>query len=101
MSELILAVGRLPIVQYARPGTQAMGDNLAPHLPACRVLILARHGALAWGESLEEAYNGLERLEHSAQILAQAMLLGGLTRLPTGEVEALRGLRRTLGDRIL
>jgi L-fuculose-phosphate aldolase len=64
-------------------------------------MILARHGALAWGESLEEAYNGLERLEHSAQILATALQLGGLTRLPEFEVSALRELRRQLGERIL
>lgn len=101
MSELILAVGRVPVVPYARPGTLEMGTNLHPFLPSCRALILARHGALSWGESLEEAYNGMERIEHSALILKTAHELGGLSELPPAEVQALRDLRKKLGERIL
>lgn len=101
MSELILAVGAIPIVPYARPGTAGMGQVLAPYLPAHRVMILARHGALSWGETLEEAYNGIERLEHSAMILMNASLLGGLHPLAAEEVAALRELRKKLGDRTL
>ena len=101
LSEVILAVGRIPIIPYARPGTQSMGDLLRPYLPECRLMILARHGALAWGEDLDEAYNGMERLEHSAKILRDAVVLGGLTFLPREEVEVLREMRRGLGERIL
>src|SRR5581483_2454180 len=82
MSELILAVGDLPVVPYARPGTLNMGEVLRPYLPGSRVMILARHGALSWGEDLDEAYNGMERLEHTALILKSAWELGGLTALP-------------------
>jgi len=101
MSEVILAVGKIPVVPYARPGTKAMGEGLKPFLPQCRVMILARHGALAWGESLEEAYRGMERLEHSALILKIAHELGGLTRLPRSEVQYLQNLRAKMGEIIL
>ncbi len=101
LSEVILAVGRIPIVQYARPSTQEMGDHLRPFLPDCRVMVLARHGALSWGESLHEAYNGMERLEHSAQILMYACTLGGLTSLPAQELDALRSMRAKLGAKTL
>lgn len=101
ISELILAVGSIPIVPYARPGTQAMGDVLAPYLPGNRVMILGRHGALSWGESLEEAYNGMERLEHTAVILKHAMELGGITSLPKEEVAVLREMRKKMGPRTL
>ena len=97
MSELILAVGRVPIVPYARPGTAQMGEVLASFLPECRVMILARHGAIAWGETLEEALFGMERLEHAATILSAAHQLGGVTALPPVEVEALREIRRQMG----
>jgi L-fuculose-phosphate aldolase len=100
MSELILAVGSVPIVPYARPGTAEMGEHLVPFLPHCRAMILSRHGVLCWGESLEEAYHGVERLEHSAKILCLALHAGEITELPAGEVEALRGLRVQLGERI-
>ena len=101
LSEVILATGGIPIVPYARPSTQSMGENLKPFLPKHRVMILARHGALSWGESLEEAYRGMERLEHSAYILYLAKTLGGLTRLPDSEVEALQKMRSNMGDQIL
>jgi L-fuculose-phosphate aldolase len=101
LSELILAVGRVPIAPYARPGTLDMGSVLAPFLPACRVILLARHGALSWGEDLEEAYNGMERLEHISQILKSASDLGGITSLPVEEVKVLREMRAKMGERTL
>jgi L-fuculose-phosphate aldolase len=101
MSELILAVGSIPFVPYARPGTQNMGDVLAPFLPQNRVMILSRHGALSWGESLEEAHNGMDRLEHTAHILKLATELGGITSLPANEVTILREMRKSLGPRTL
>jgi len=101
LPELILAAGSIPIVPYARPGTAAMGENLVPFLPEHRLMILARHGALAWGETLEEAYNGLERLEHACQILKAAHELGGARPLPEPELEALRAARRQGGGRWL
>lgn len=101
LSELILSAGRVPIVPYARPGTLEMGEVLKPHLPACRMMILARHGALTWGEDLQEGLNGMERLEHTAEILMRATLLGGLTFLPDEEIDALYILRKKIGERIL
>lgn len=101
LSEVILSCGDIPFVPYARPGTQAMGENLFNFLPRYRALILSRHGALAWGESLEEAWKGMERIEHSAEILWKAVTLGGLTLLPDEEVAALRAMRQRVGDQLL
>jgi L-fuculose-phosphate aldolase len=101
LPELLLAAGRVPIVPYARPGTEDMATALLPFLPAHRLLLLARHGALAWGESMEEAVNGIERVEHSALILKAALELGGASPLPSSELEALRALRVRTGSRLL
>ncbi len=101
MSELILAMGSVPIAPYARPGTASMGEVLAPFLPESRVLILGRHGAISWGEDLEEAYNGMERLEHTCLILKAAHELGGITALPPEEVAVLREMRARAGGRTL
>ena len=101
LPELLLAAGRVPIVPYARPGTEEMGAVLLPFIPAHRLLLLSRHGALAWGESMEEAVNGIERVEHSALILKAAEELGGSTPLPPLELEELRVLRTRIGPRLL
>lgn len=101
LSELILSAGKVPIAAYARPGTQMMGDVLKPFLPACRIIILARHGALTWGQDLQEALNGMERLEHTADILMRATLLGGITNLPVEEISMLKTMRQKIGERVL
>ena len=101
LPEVLLAVGKIPIVPYARPGTVEMGTNLQRYLCKYRVMILARHGGLSWGESVMEAYNGIERLEHCAMILKLAQDMGGLPSLPASELVALQALRRKLGDRTL
>ncbi len=101
LSEVILAAGSIPFADYARPGTADMGKVLLPHLPDCRLLILSRHGALSWGEDLNEAAMGMERLEHSAQILYLAQSMQQLTHLPQSEVEALKQMRKKIGPRTL
>ena len=101
LPEIVLGVGRIPIVPYARPGTEALAAALQPFLPRHRALILARHGVVCWGETLSEAYNGVERVEHVAQILKSAEELGGLTALPPDEVAELSRLRASAGPRLL
>lgn len=100
LPEVILGAGAIPIAPYARPGTAALGEALKPFLPAHRLLVMARHGAVCWGEDVAEATGGIERLEHVAQILKAAVELGGLSPLPDTELEALRRLRAQLGPRI-
>lgn len=101
LSEVILAAGDIPFVPYARPGTSQMAEVLKPFLPKHRALILRAHGALAWGADLDEAYRGMERIEHSAQILATAQRLGGLNPLPAEEVQYLYQLRQQIGEVLL
>ena len=101
LPEVILATGRIPIVPMAIPGTEAMGANLLPFLPDHRLLLLARHGGLCWGEHLDEAVGGLERLEQVANILWKAETLGGAKPLSVPEIEELRALRAKIGSKII
>lgn len=101
LSELILATTKIPIVPYARPGTADMGSHLNPFLPELRNFILKRHGALSWGEDLFEAYNGIERIEHTAYVLSIAKQMGPISPLETSEIKALQELRQQLGPKTL
>ena len=101
MPEVILATGHVPIVPYARPGSLDMGEELKPFLPQSKCMILARHGALTWGESLDEAFYGMERIEHSSEILRLAKTMGELKELPESELMALRKMREEMGNRSL
>ncbi len=101
LSEVILATGDIPFVPYARPGSEDMGKVLLPFLPKHQAMILRNHGALCWGLDLEEAYRGMERIEHSAQILATAERLGGMKALPKEEIAYLYELRKKIGNVLL
>jgi len=101
LPEVILAAGRIPIVPMAMPGTEAMGTNLLPYLPEHRLMILARHGGLCWGEHMNEAAGGMERLEQVAVILWKAETLGGAKPLSGFELEELQALRSRIGPRII
>jgi L-fuculose-phosphate aldolase len=101
LPEVILAAGRIPFVPMAMPGTDAMGTNLLPFLPEHRLMILARHGGLCWGEHLDEAVGGMERLEQVATILWKAETLGGAKPLSSAELKELRALRAQIGPRII
>ncbi|HJW08715.1 MAG TPA: class II aldolase/adducin family protein [Holophagaceae bacterium] len=101
LPEVILAAGRIPIVPMATPGTEEMGTALLPFLPAHRLMILARHGGLCWGESLQEAAGGIERLEQVARILLAAEQLGGASPLPEAELAMLREQRAKMGPKII
>lgn len=101
MSELILAVGQVPIIPYKRPGSTASADALLPYITRSKVCLLSRHGCLCWGTSLSEATWGVERLEHAAKTLSYAQTFGGITSLPQQEIDQLHELRAKLGDRVL
>lgn len=102
LPEVILATGKIPIVPYARPGSDEMGESLLPFLPEHKVLIMQKHGAVAWGETLDEAYRGIERVEHISYILKLAMELKNLKmnleELPADEIKELFELRAQIGN---
>jgi len=100
-SELILAVGRLPIIPFQMPGSPEMGTALHPYIENSKVMVLARHGAISFGEDLVEAYNGMERLEHSCEILLKAKSFGAVTELDDQTVDQLYSMRKKIGDKTL
>jgi len=100
-SELILAVGKLPIVPFQMPGSLEMGTALHPFIKNNKVMVLARHGALSFGEDLIEAYNGMERLEHSCEILLKAKSFGAVTELDEQAIDVLYAMRKKIGDKTL
>ena len=76
LPELILMVGRVPIVPYGRAGTPELGDRVEPYLAEHDALLLANHGAVTMGETLDQAWIRMETLEHAARIIMAARAIG-------------------------
>ncbi len=86
LPEVVTALGAIPTVPYVTPGTREAGEAICPFIRQFDALMLARHGSVTVGGTLQEAYSKLEMLEHAAQILFRARLLGGGGPLPDAEV---------------
>ncbi|MDR3438846.1 3-oxo-tetronate 4-phosphate decarboxylase [Telmatospirillum sp.] len=75
----VMKIGRLPLIPYHRPGDPALGDAIrglaAEH---CSVL-LANHGPVVSGNSLEAAVYAIEELEETAKLF---LLLQGFPTRP-------------------
>jgi L-fuculose-phosphate aldolase len=88
--EVILTLGPVPLAEYATPSTLEVRDSIAPHVDTCNALLLANHGAVTMGATLEEAMSRMEKLEHFAQMIFLARQLGGEKPLTAEEVAKLR-----------
>ena len=94
LSELVAGLGQVPCTtSFAMLSTEEVPESVRPYLEDHNALLLANHGALAWGGDLWEAFDRLETVEHTAKIVLNAQLLGGGVPLTEAEVERLQGLR--------
>ena len=76
LPELIFLVGRVPIVPYGTPGTRELGDRVEPYLAEHDGLLLANHGAVTMGRTLDQAWIRMETLEHAARVIRAARAIG-------------------------
>lgn len=95
LPELIYQVGHVPLVPYGTPGTPDLGNVVEPYVTDYDALILANHGAVTLGSTLEEARIRMESLEHAAKIILTARLLGKVNPLDRAQVAHLEELRRS------
>ena len=96
--EALVNLGIVPVVHYSTPGTQGIPDSIAPYARGYNALLLANHGALAWGESVMEAWYRLEAVEHYAMILMYTgNIIGKANVLSCDQVRELLKTRENLG----
>lgn len=95
--EVVITMGRIPTADYATPCTEEGADVVRKLINETDAIILDRHGSLTVGETLEQAYFRLEKLEHAAHVTATAKQLGQVKVLPENEVQKLVALRQKLG----
>jgi ribulose-5-phosphate 4-epimerase/fuculose-1-phosphate aldolase len=86
LAEVLAFIGPVALVPYARFGTLDLPQAMAPYLANHDAFLLANHGAVTVGRTLEEAYFRTERLELFARIRLAAQALGSTRPLPPEEV---------------
>jgi L-fuculose-phosphate aldolase len=98
--EALVNLGTVPVAHYEAPGSQGIPDSVAPYCRDYNALLLANHGALAWGGTLMEAWYRLEAVEHYATILMYTgNIIGKANVLSYDQVRELVKIRENLGIR--
>lgn len=64
----VIKVGRLPLVPYHRPGDTALANAIRELARTHAALLLANHGPIVSGASLEAAIYATEELEETAKL---------------------------------
>ena len=64
----VMKIGRLPLVPYYRPGDPALGDAIRCLARKYNSVLLANHGPVVSGSSLESAGYAIEELEETAKL---------------------------------
>jgi L-fuculose-phosphate aldolase len=97
LPEVIVRLGWVPLARYGQPGTPALSEAMLPYIGAHDALLLANHGAVAWGEDPMQAFFRMDTVEHYARISLVAHLLGGARPLPRAEIAELFQARARYG----
>ena len=91
--EVVVGLGSIPLARYGTPGTPELTDALEPLIPHHDAILMANHGVVTFGSSLESAYMKMEPVEHFAKIALVTHLLGNEQPLGEKEVEKLNEVR--------
>ena len=97
LSEVILTLGCVPLAEYGTPSTDELTAAMRPLVKHHNALLMANHGAVAYGTDLWQAFDRLETLEHTAKIAILARALGGAQHLPPAAIEKLINVREAAG----
>lgn len=76
----VMRIRKLPLVPYYRPGDRALAEAVREKAKKHHAVLLANHGPVVAGKSLEDAIYNAEEMEETAKLFF--LLSGRETRLP-------------------
>jgi len=90
-------LGDVPIARYDTPGGQDFADTILPFVHKSNVIILANHGTVSYGETVERAYWWTEVLDAYCRMLLLARGLGRVNYFTEPEARELLALKQQWG----
>lgn len=71
-------LGEVPVVPFAGPGTPELAVAVGRFATGSRAVLMERHGVVAWGGSLREAFYRAELVEETARVTFYLQLMKGV-----------------------
>ncbi len=97
LPEIEVFLGDVPITRYETPGGQKFADTVLPFVKKTNVMILANHGTVSYGDTVEKAYWWTEILDAYCRILLMARDLGKVNYFNPQEERELLDLKSKWG----
>lgn len=97
LPEVEIFLGDVPITKYEIPGGKDFADTILPFVAKTNVIILANHGTVSYGETVERAYWWTEILDAYCRMLMLARGLGRVNYFTEPEASALLELKDKWG----
>jgi len=97
LPEVEVFLGDVPITKYATPGGQEFASTILPFVHKTNVIILANHGTVSYGPTVEQAYWWTEILDAYCRMLMLARGLGRVNYFTEPEARALLDLKQQWG----
>lgn len=98
VSEIVISLGKVPLADYATPGTTDLCDCIEPFMEDHDAVLMANHGVVTCGDDLLTAYMNMETVEHYAKISLVAHQLGTKCPLSDEQVEGLLKIRSRIRE---
>jgi L-fuculose-phosphate aldolase len=99
LPEVEFFLGEVPIAPYETPGGKRLAETILPFVDKSNVIILANHGTVSYGETVERAYWWTEILDSYCRILILARQLGPIHYLSPEKTQELIDLKQQSGLR--
>ena len=97
LPEVEIFLGDVPIAKYDLRGSQDFANTILPFVHKSSVIILANHGTVSFGETVEKAYWATEILDAYCRMLILAKSLGKVSYFTESEAKALLDLKTQWG----
>jgi L-fuculose-phosphate aldolase len=97
LPEVEVFLGEVPIARYETPGGQKFADTIAPYVKDCNTILLANHGSVSFGPTLENAYFNTEIIDAYCRILILSRMLGRVNYFSEDQTRELLALKKRLG----
>ncbi len=97
LPEVEIFLGDVPIAKYDIPGSQDFANTILPFVKKSNVIILANHGTVSYGETVEKAYWATEILDAYCRMLILARSLGKVNYFTEAEAKGLLDLKTQWG----
>ena len=97
LPEVEVFLGEVPIAPYATPGDQRLPNTIIPYVKSCNTILLANHGTVSWGPTLENAYFNTEIIDAYCKILIIAKQLGRINYFSEKHTSELMEFKKRIG----